>query len=106
MENEIKVELLVNPFCMADRDVDTIDNICRENGVFLDIYNTWEIDDNDLPGLPGHLSTLISELRSGDRPGSVYSNVFINGQRIPLNNWPEHLKQVSENLEEALEKQR
>jgi hypothetical protein len=90
------VELLVNPFCMAHRDVDSISNICNQQGVELTIYNLWEIDDDQLDEIPGYIASLIREWRSGTRPGSVYSSVFVNGKRIPLNAWKEHLKTVSD----------
>ena len=30
---DVHVELLANPFCMADRDNETVGNICKELGV-------------------------------------------------------------------------
>jgi len=95
------VELLVNPFCMAHRDVDSIRRVCNERGVALTLYNLWEIDDAELDPLPPHLALLIREWRSGQRPGSVYANIFVNGRRIPLNAWHEHLKTVSEAIAAA-----
>jgi hypothetical protein len=90
------VELLVNPFCMAERDVDSIGRICEAQGVHLKVYNLWDIDDEDLGTLPVYIACLVREWRSGQRPGSVYSSVFVNGERIPLNSWKEHLDVVSE----------
>ncbi len=95
------VELLVNPFCMAHRDVDTIRRVCDARGVSMTIYNLWEIDDAQVGSLPQHIGLLVREWRSGQRPGSVYANVFVNGKRIPLNAWKEHLKTVSEAIAEA-----
>ena len=95
------VELLVNPFCMAHRDVDTIRRVCDGRGVSVKTYNLWEIDDEQLGSLPSHIALLVREWRSGRRPGSVYSSVFVNGKRIPLNAWKEHLKTVSEAIAEA-----
>lgn len=92
----IIVELLVSPFCMAHRDVDSIGRVCAERGVPMTTYNLWEIDDAQLGSLPLHVAKLMGEWRSGQRPGSVYSTVFVNGTRIPLNAWPEHLKTVAE----------
>jgi hypothetical protein len=97
----IVVELLVNPFCMAHRDVDSIKRVCDGRGVSMTIYNLWEIDDAQLGSLPYHVSVLIREWRSGSRPGSVYSSVFVNGKRIPLNSWKDHLNTVSEAIAEA-----
>lgn len=96
----ITVELLVNPFCMAHRDVDSIRRVCDGRGVPVTIYNLWEIDDAQLDSLPPHLASLIREWRSGQRPGSVYATVFVNGKRIPLNAWKEHLKTVADAIEE------
>ena len=101
MKTQPTVELLVNPFCMAHRDVDSIRRVCDGQGVPLITYNLWEIDDGQLGGLPPHLALLIREWRSGQRPGSVYSNVFVNGKRIPLNAWKEHLKTVAEAIAQA-----
>ena len=97
------VELLVNPFCMAHRDVDSIGKICDDRGVSLEVYNLWEIDDSQLDSLPEYISQLIREWRSGARPGSVYSSVFVNGKRIPLNAWMEHLTTVSDTIAQAQE---
>ncbi len=95
------VELLVNPFCMAHRDVDSIRRICDAHGVPMDLYNLWEIDDEELNSLPSNIALLIREWRSGQRPGSVYSNVFVNGRRIPLNAWKAHLKTVSDAIADS-----
>ena len=92
------VELLVNPFCMAHRDVDSIRRVCEEHGVQITVYNLWEIDDEQLDNVPGHMASLIRQWRSGQRPGSVYSSVFVNGKRIPLNSWSEHLNTVAEEI--------
>jgi hypothetical protein len=92
------VELLVNPFCMAHRDVDSIRRVCEGHGVRMTVYNLWEIDDEELDNVPEHMASLIREWRSGQRPGSVYSSVFVNGKRIPLNCWSEHLNTVAEEI--------
>ncbi len=96
------VELVVNPFCMAHRDVDSIRRVCDELGVQLNVYDLWEIDDDQLADMPSHIASLIRELRSDQRPGSVYSNVFVDGKRIPLNAWREHLKTVAEEIAAAM----
>lgn len=80
---------------MAVRDVGSVRECCDETGVPLTVYNLWEIEDEDLDELPDYISLLIREWRSGERPGSVYSSVFVDGTRIPLNAWPEHLNTVS-----------
>lgn len=59
------VELLVNPFCMAHRDVDSVRKVCAKHGVEIRIYNLWEIDDEDLNDLPVHIGSLIQEWRLG-----------------------------------------
>ena len=92
------VELLVNPFCMADRDVDSIRRVCEEHGVQMNVYNLWETHDEQLSDIPEHIASLIRQWRSGQRPGSVYSSVFVDGKRIPLNAWPEHLQTVAEGI--------
>lgn len=43
----MKVELLINPFCLCDRDYRVISEKCREHGLTLTTYNLWEIDDED-----------------------------------------------------------
>ena len=95
------VELLVNPFCMAHRDVDSIRRICDGHGLPMDVYNLWEIDDEQLVSIPTHIASLIEEWRSGQRPGSVYCSVFVNGKRIPLNSWKAHLKTVTDAIAES-----
>ena len=92
------VELLVNPFCMAHRDVASIRRVCGEHGVQMTVHNLWEIDDEQLDNLPAHIASLIREWRSGQRPGSVYSSVFVNGKRIPLNCWSEHLNTMAREI--------
>lgn len=95
------VELLVNPFCMAHRDVDSIKRICDEHGLPMELYNLWEIDDEQLGSIPTHIASLIEEWRSGQRPGSVYGGVFVSGKRIPLNSWKAHLKTVADAMAES-----
>lgn len=99
------VELLVNPFCMAHRDIDSIKRICEKKGVDLQVYNLWEINDGQLDEIPNHLASLIWEWRSGQRPGSVYSSVFVNGKRIPLNAWKEHLDIVEREISSSLQEE-
>ena len=94
-----RVELLVNPFCMAHRDVDSVGKICESRDVVLKIYNLWEIDDDQLDEIPAHIASLIKEWRSGERPGSVYSSVFVNGRRIPLNAWMAHSETVADAID-------
>ena len=87
MPEKLKIELLINPFCLCDRDFGRLSEICKKHKVAFDTYNLWDIDDEDLDNLPGYMSSLIKEWRSGQRAGSVYSSVFINGERIPINAW-------------------
>lgn len=67
----------------------------------MDVYNLWEIDDEQLGSIPTHIASLIEEWRSGQRPGSVYGSVFVNGKRIPLNSWKAHLKTVTDAMAES-----
>ena len=85
---KVKVEFLINPFCLCARDFGVLSEICKKHNVTFDTYNFWDIDDEDVDKLPEYISNLINEWRSGQRAGSVYSDVFINGERIPINNWP------------------
>jgi len=68
----------------------------------LNTYNLWDIDDIDLDGLPAHVSALVRELRSGERAGSVYSTVFINGERIPINAWHESFRVIERKIMDLL----
>ena len=79
------IELLVNPFCMEEADVCELGKVCEELDIPLAVYNAWEIDDDALGEIPGHVASLLREYRGGLRPGSVYGNLFINGERFPLN---------------------
>lgn len=99
---DVHVELLANPFCMADRDNETVGNICKELGVSYRLLNMWDIDD-DMEGIPGYVASLIREYRSGERPGNLYSNAFVNGQRVLLDKWPKHLDEVKALIQRALE---
>ena len=94
----MKVDLLVNPFCMAQRDVDSIRNICDKHGVALNLYNFWDIEDVHLYKLPQYIALLVQEWRSGKKPGRVYSIVFVDGERSPLNDWPKHLTTLEQKI--------
>jgi hypothetical protein len=48
------------------------------------------------------MSTLIRELRSGERAGSVYSNVFINGERFPINAWHDSFREIERKITDLL----
>jgi hypothetical protein len=97
----VNVELVVSPFCMAARDNKTVGKVCRKLGVDYRLINIWDVDD-DLKGVPDHVALLIGEYRSGKRPGNLYSNVFVNGKRVLLDRWPDHLNEVSSLIECAL----
>jgi len=56
----------------------------EKHKVTFDTYNLWDIDDEELDKLPEYMSSLIKEWRTGQRAGSVYSDVFINGERIRI----------------------
>ena len=99
MKCDVKIELLLNPFCMADRDRESVSKVCEEFKVPLTTYNPWEIEDSDLSKLPSHIKMFLEEVRSGQRPGSVYSHLFIAGKRIHLNAWPEHLDKIKKQIE-------
>jgi len=95
----VKVELLVNPFCFEEAHFLEVSKICDELAVPLVVYNPWEIDDDKLDDLPQYIATLLSELRSGQRPGSVYSSLFVNSERVHLNfeGWPEKTRKMIAN---------
>ena len=96
----VRVDLLINPFCMASRDLGTVQGLCEEMGAELHVHNLWEIGDND-PDLPELATRLVHEWRTGQRPGSVYCNVFVAGERIPLDRWPDHLETVKARISAA-----
>ena len=98
----VQVELLVNPFCMAERDCGTVGQLCRDLGCDLRVLNMWDIDD-DMATIPEHVASLIREYRTGQRPGNLYSNVFVNGRRVLLDRWPDHLDDVRRRIQRALE---
>lgn len=100
----VKVELLVNPFCMADRDSETVKKVCDDSGVQCRVLNIWEIDDQ-MNDIPAHVATLIREYRTGQRPGSVYSSVFVNGERLFLNKWSSHLETLKEMITKAVKEE-
>ncbi|HIJ72684.1 MAG TPA: hypothetical protein HPP83_01150 [Candidatus Hydrogenedentes bacterium] len=100
----ITVELLASPFCMADRDNETVGGICEELGVNYRLLNMWDIDD-DMADIPSHIASLIKEYRSGQRPGNIYSNAFVNGQRVLLDRWPSHLDEIRSLVQLALEEE-
>ena len=98
----MKVELLINPFCLGDRDFKIVSEKCKKHSISLTVYNLWEIDDEKLDTLPRYMSGLIREWRDGERPGSVYSNLFINGERIPINDWPKSYDYIEEKIQLAI----
>jgi len=95
---KVKVDLLINPFCLCDRDFTRLSRLCEKYALKLNAYNLWDIDDGDLVGFPAHVSALVRELRSGERAGSVYSTVFINGERIPINAWHESFRVIESKI--------
>ena len=96
----VRVELLASPFCMADRDNETVGRICRETGAHYRLLNMWDIDDY-MDGIPHHVASLVRQYRSGERPGNFYSNAFVNGQRVLLDRWPSHLDDIRALIERA-----
>lgn len=97
---DVCVELLASPFCMADRDNETVGSICKELNVSYRLLNMWDIDD-DMDGIPDHVASLVRQYRSGERPGNFYSNAFVNGQRVLLDRWPSHLGDIRALIERA-----
>ena len=95
---KVKIELLINPFCLCARGFGVLSKICKEQNVTFDSYSMWDIDDKDLDRLPEYISSLIREWRTGQRAGSVYSNVFINGERTPINNWPKSFQIIEKKI--------
>jgi len=97
---DVHVELLARPFCMADRDNQTVGDIGQQLGADCRLLNMWDIDD-DMEGIPEHVASLVKEYRTGERPGNLYSNAFVNGQRVLLDRWPSHLDDVRSLIERA-----
>ena len=89
-----KIELLLNPFCLCERDYCKLRDICHKHKLTFDTYNLWELNDKDVDKLPEYMAVLIKEWRTGQRGGSVYSSVFINGERFPINDWPKSFETV------------
>ncbi len=100
-EETRRVELLLNPFCMADRDSEVIIELCNKLNVEVAVYNTWEITDARLLELPGHLQSFITDIRSGLKPGSVYSHLFVNVEWLLLDGMTD-FPQKAEQLIEAM----
>jgi len=99
---EVKVDFLINPFCLSDRDFSRLSGLCERHSITLNTYNMWDIEDGDLDGLPAHVSALVRELRSGERAGSVYSTVFINGDRFPIYAWHDSFRVIERKIMELL----
>jgi len=95
------VDLLVNPFCMAERDVGVVGKLCEKYDVPLNTYNLWDLDERDVDELPDYVSVLVKACRAGRRPGTVYCSAFVNGERVPLNNWPKHMETLEEKIASA-----
>ena len=51
----MKTDMIVNPFCMSDRDVASIGTICVNQNVDLVIHNIWNIDDDNINELPEYI---------------------------------------------------
>ena len=71
---KVKVEFLINPFCLCARDFGVLSEICKKHNVTFDTYNFWDIDDEAVDKLPEYMSSLINEWRSCQRAGSVHSD--------------------------------
>ena len=102
MKEKKTVELLLNPFCMADRDKETFLEICSKLDVELAIYNTWEMTDDRLPELPDYMQTFISDIRNGVKPGSVYSHVFVDGKRLQYKSYDDSTPEKAEQFIKAM----
>jgi len=98
IKDQIKIELLINPFCLCERDFNRLGEICKKHNLQFETYNLWNIDDEDLDILPEYITRLIKEWRSGQRAGSIYSNAFINGERIPINEWHKSFEVIEEKI--------
>ncbi len=48
------------------------------------------------------MSALVRELRSGERAGSVYSAVFINGERFPIDAWHDSFRVIERKIMDLL----
>ena len=97
------VELLVNPFCMADRDSQTVAQVCAKAGIQCRVLDIWEIEE-PMDDIPPHVAKLVREYRTGERSGSVYSSAFVNGERVLLNKWsgsPTHLEILGKMIADA-----
>jgi len=103
-KENIIIEFVCNPFCLGDRDHHFLLERLRKYGLTMKVFNLWEIEDDKLDKLPEYVSNLITEWRSGKRPGSVYSNLFINGERIPINNWPHSLDLIEDRIKGIIER--
>lgn len=88
--------MLVNPFCFEEVHFTEVSKICDELSVPLTVYNPWDIDDGQLNELPRYIAKLLSQLRSRQRPGTVYSNLFINSERLHLGEegWTEKARKM------------
>lgn len=100
MTKNERIDLLLNPFCMADRDAQAVTELCNELNLDLEILNPWEIGEDQLAKLPDYLQVHISEVRSGVKPGSVYSQLFVNGKRIHLK--PNNLKNAKQLIQDLI----
>jgi hypothetical protein len=97
-QKQIKIELLINLFCLCERDFNRLGEICKKHNLEFNTYNLWEIDDESVDMLPEYIARLIKEWRRGQRAGSVYSSVFINGERIPINDWLKSFDIIEEKI--------
>lgn len=90
------------PFCLCGRDLEQLSSLCGRCGADLRVINLWDLDDEEVDTLPGHLATFIRERRSGRRPGSVYGDAFIAGRRFHLDGWSEqHVSRMEQWLRQC-----
>lgn len=90
----------MNPFCLCERDYLKIKDLCDSHNLKLNIYNLWDIEDEDLTSLPTHISTLISKRRNAELPCSIYNDVFVNGNRILIDNENESYLKIDKLIRE------
>lgn len=66
MSVSVSVELLASPFCMADRDNETVGKICRQTGAHYKLLNMLIVWLPELTNKKVHLMTPIDMPQTGE----------------------------------------
>lgn len=91
------IDVLHTPWCFIEvPDEEYIRTLADKYDVVVREFNLWDVDDEELPGLPKHVAAAIRKARDPNIPESDWhaggSLFFLDGERLDLSpalKWPQ-----------------